>query len=80
MSTSKAREHTAQHGGKRQLLGNRAGHAAPAWRTSAAGPSTRPINPLADPGSRIFISKLPVDVGEKEVEVTGFIALWIYRY
>ncbi|KAF8191803.1 hypothetical protein BJ912DRAFT_1021980 [Pholiota molesta] len=60
------------HGPKQRLLGNQAGHAAPAWRPNA------PVTPTqtsllkgkapADSGSRIFLSRLPFDVGEKEVE------------
>ncbi|KAF9552888.1 hypothetical protein CPC08DRAFT_714211 [Agrocybe pediades] len=70
MASTRGREQrvTALHGPKRQFLGNRAGYAPPSWRTNVAGPSSRPVNPLAEPGSKIFISKLPVDVGEKEVE------------
>ncbi|KII87589.1 hypothetical protein PLICRDRAFT_42096 [Plicaturopsis crispa FD-325 SS-3] len=45
------------HGPKRQLLGNQAGHAPPAWR---AGNMVE--------GSKIIISRLPTDVGETEVE------------
>ncbi|KAJ7666180.1 hypothetical protein DFH06DRAFT_984817 [Mycena polygramma] len=66
----------AFHGAKRQLLGNHAGHAPPAWRT--AGPSTGPYSAAngqargrqstAEPGSKIFLSRLPMDVGETEVE------------
>ncbi|KAJ7108507.1 hypothetical protein C8R44DRAFT_802884 [Mycena epipterygia] len=63
------------HGPKRQLLGNHAGHAPPAWRT--AGPSTGPYSAgagyakgkqVATEGSKIFLSRLPMDVGETEVE------------
>ncbi|KAJ7753346.1 hypothetical protein DFH07DRAFT_824151 [Mycena maculata] len=66
----------AFHGPKRQLLGNNAGHAPPAWRT--AGPSTGayPTGPnhlrgrqaMSEQGSKIFLSRLPMDVGETEVE------------
>ncbi|KAF8966619.1 hypothetical protein BDZ97DRAFT_1807169 [Flammula alnicola] len=62
----------AFHGPKRQLLGNQAGHAAPAWRTNApvAPGQTAAMKGKApvESGSRIFLSRLPVDVGEKEVE------------
>ncbi|KAJ6588906.1 hypothetical protein B0H19DRAFT_1101902 [Mycena capillaripes] len=66
----------AFHGTKRQLLGNHAGQAPPAWRT--AGPSTGPYSAVngqargrqvtTEPGSKIFLSRLPMDVGETEVE------------
>ncbi|KAF7360351.1 mRNA export protein mlo3 [Mycena venus] len=66
----------AFHGQKRQLLGNPAGYIPPAWRN--AGPSTGPhaaTNGQArgrqvstEPGSKIFLSRLPMDVGETEVE------------
>lgn len=68
-----ARLHTF-HGSKRQLLGNQAGTAAPAWRGNvvsqnrAAGVKGKAP---AESGSTIFLSKLPVDVGEKEVEVSA---------
>ncbi|KAH9478738.1 mRNA export protein mlo3 [Psilocybe cubensis] len=63
------------HTPKRQVLGNRAGHTAPAWKANAASVSGHGINggparakSVTETGSRIFISMLPVDVGEKEVE------------
>ncbi|KAJ7033687.1 hypothetical protein C8F04DRAFT_1103829 [Mycena alexandri] len=65
----------AFHGPKQQLLGNHAGRAPPAWRT---GPSTGPFAAngpargrqvsMNDGGSKIFLSRLPMDVGETEVE------------
>ncbi|KAJ7823988.1 hypothetical protein B0H14DRAFT_3088841 [Mycena olivaceomarginata] len=54
----------AFHGQKRQLLGNPAGHVPPAWRH--AGP---PTGPALCSGSKIFLSRLPMDVGETEVEL-----------
>jgi len=66
------------HGTKRQLLGNQAGHAAPAWRNSnlpASGPSginghaTLASKKLLEQGSKILLSNLPMDVGETEIEV-----------
>ncbi|KAJ6487980.1 hypothetical protein C8R45DRAFT_995078 [Mycena sanguinolenta] len=60
------------HNQKRQLLGNPAGHVPPAWRNP--GPSTGPsVNGQirgkpGNEGSKIFISRLPMDVGEREVE------------
>ncbi|PPQ89238.1 hypothetical protein CVT25_001317 [Psilocybe cyanescens] len=63
------------HSTKRQVLGNRAGHTSPAWKANAATVSGHSANggpakakPIVETGSRIFISMLPVDVGEKEVE------------
>ncbi|KAJ7269874.1 hypothetical protein C8J57DRAFT_1323806 [Mycena rebaudengoi] len=61
------------HGPKRQLLGNHAGHAPPAWRSTVAGPSTGAYSAglkgkQVDQGSKIFLSRLPMDVGETEVE------------
>lgn len=64
------------HGPKRQLLGNHAGHAAPAWRnvhelpgqTAALGKNRHNVQ---EQGSKILLSRLPVDVGEKEVEVSA---------
>ncbi|KAJ7927588.1 hypothetical protein B0H13DRAFT_2229283 [Mycena leptocephala] len=59
----------AFHGAKRQLLGNHAGQAPPAWR--AAGPSTGPYSAVngqargrqvpTEQGSKIFLSRLPMD-------------------
>ncbi|KAF8138064.1 hypothetical protein K438DRAFT_1638470 [Mycena galopus ATCC 62051] len=60
----------AFHNQKRQLLGNPAGYIQPAWRN--AGPSRGPYSAVngrtTEPGSKIFLSRLPMDVGEKEVE------------
>ena len=63
-------------GPKRQLLGNPAGRVAPAWKTDAAAQSPTAKAMLAkgkhaEQGSKIFLSKLPLDVDEKEVEVRG---------
>ncbi|KAJ7185615.1 hypothetical protein C8R46DRAFT_1061217 [Mycena filopes] len=65
------------HGAKQQLLGNHAGRAPPAWR-GAAGPSNGPFaanGPARgrqvstnEAGSKIFLSRLPMDVGETEIE------------
>ncbi|KAF8068715.1 hypothetical protein FPV67DRAFT_1607313 [Lyophyllum atratum] len=57
------------HGPKRQLLGNQAGHAAPAWKTNVP-PQTSggKGKQVMDQGSKIFLTRLPVDVGETEVE------------
>ncbi|EGN92864.1 hypothetical protein SERLA73DRAFT_190445 [Serpula lacrymans var. lacrymans S7.3] len=51
------------HGPKRQLLGNHAGHVAPAWRTGDITPNANDKQ-----GSKILLSRLPMDVGETEVE------------
>jgi THO complex subunit 4 len=59
------------HSQKRQLLGNQAGHVAPAWKTNG-GPTLGQGQGKNDmeQGSKIFLSRLPVDVEEKEVEVS----------
>ncbi|KAF8813144.1 hypothetical protein BYT27DRAFT_7181730 [Phlegmacium glaucopus] len=63
------------HGPKRQLLGNQAGQAPPSWKTSASvapgqvhATSVSKGKAAQEQGSRIFLSRLPVDVGEKDVE------------
>ncbi|KAG5642086.1 hypothetical protein DXG03_003639 [Asterophora parasitica] len=56
------------HGPKRQLLGNHAGHAAPAWKTNAPLQSAGKGKQVLETGSKIFLSRLPLDVSEKEVE------------
>ena len=60
-------------GPKRQLLGNPAGRVAPAWKTGAVptAPAMFAKGKHAEQGSKIFLSKLPLDVDEKEVEVCG---------
>ena len=63
------------HGPKRRLLGHNAGQAAPSWKSVAqeqqigAGLVSKG-KMVQEQGSRIFLSRLPVDVGEKEVEVS----------
>jgi THO complex subunit 4 len=57
---------TTPHGPKRQLLGNQAGQAPPAWRNPDAA-RERARSQMA--GSKIFISSLPTDVTELEVQV-----------
>lgn len=57
------------HGPKRQLLGNQAGHTPPAWRMDVVPTPGQVLQGQAvEQGSKIFLSRLPVDVGEKEVE------------
>ncbi|KDR80373.1 hypothetical protein GALMADRAFT_136864 [Galerina marginata CBS 339.88] len=62
------------HGPKRQVLGNHAGHAPPAWKTNIPvapgqmGLISAKVKSTHESGSRIFLSRLPADVGEKEVE------------
>lgn len=61
------------HGPKRRLLGHNAGKAAPSWKSAAqeqadAGLASKG-KMVQEQGSRIFLSRLPVDVGEKDVEV-----------
>jgi THO complex subunit 4 len=65
------------HGPKRQLLGHNAGQAPPSWRMTASGApdqvsgaSVSKGKVVQEQGSRIFLSRLPVDVGEKDVEVS----------
>ncbi|THV00461.1 hypothetical protein K435DRAFT_854690 [Dendrothele bispora CBS 962.96] len=60
------------HGPKRQVLGNNAGQVPPAWRISSssttAGTPHAPRKSAVPVGSKILLSQLPADVGEKEVE------------
>ncbi len=76
---SSARYHTF-HGPKQQLLGNQAGHVAPAWRAGSsgthgvAGPSGK-AKQITNPGSKILLSRLPVDVPEKEVDVSNLVCI-----
>ena len=70
------------HGPKRQLLGNNAGKAPPAWRIPAAvapDQASAKGKMVQEQGSRIFLSRLPVDVGEKDVEV-GVYYCFIHGY
>ena len=69
----------AFHGPKRQLLGNHAGHTAPAWRIAAPPTGAQIVTGVQlakgkqvaqEQGSKIFLSRLPADVAEKEVEVS----------
>lgn len=69
------------HGPKRQLLGNQAGYVPPAWRVASGAPPTSSISgpghlakgkqAAQEQGSKIFLSRLPTDVGEKEIEVSA---------
>lgn len=69
----------AFRGSKRQLLGNPAAHVPPAWRlngqvsnaTVNANGFGKGKGAAIAQGSKIFLSCLPVDVGEKEVEVSA---------
>jgi THO complex subunit 4 len=59
---------------KGRLVGNRAGQPAPAWKPTPGvsqtnGPQGRG-NAASE--SRIFLSRLPIDVAEKEVEVSAY--------
>ncbi|GBE88613.1 hypothetical protein BKA93DRAFT_801971 [Sparassis latifolia] len=62
---------SAYHGPKRQLLGNQAGSAPPAWRINQPATAKRPIGSMnaVEKGSKILLSRLPLDVGESEVEL-----------
>ncbi|RXW22091.1 hypothetical protein EST38_g3756 [Candolleomyces aberdarensis] len=51
------------HGTKKQLLGH---HVQPAWKPNAV---SAPSKQLEASGSKILLSRLPTDVGEKEVDV-----------
>ncbi|KAG0696594.1 hypothetical protein DFH29DRAFT_812790 [Suillus ampliporus] len=55
-----SRDRPSYHGAKRTLLGNQAGNVPPAWRDAKDKQKER--------GSKILLSRLPVDVGETEVE------------
>ena len=64
--------HNRGHGAKRQLIGNQARQVPPAWRTNNIPTSqTAPASTKGKDvqGSRLFISSLPTDAREKEVEV-----------
>ncbi|KAF9495021.1 hypothetical protein BDN71DRAFT_1392389 [Pleurotus eryngii] len=59
------------HGQKKQLLGHKAGNAPPAWRGTAPVPTfpgAAKGKQVAQNGSRIFISNLPLDVVKEEIE------------
>ncbi|KAK0219961.1 hypothetical protein IW262DRAFT_1461113 [Armillaria fumosa] len=60
------------HTPKQQVLGNNAGHAAPAWRVAGSSGANASIRKgkqaTSQAGSKILLSRLPVDVSEKEVE------------
>ena len=68
------------HGPKRQLLGNHAGQAPPSWKMGSVSSNQVTATLVSkgkaaqEQGSRIFLSRLPVDVGEKDVEVS---AMWL---
>jgi len=53
---------------KRQILGHPAANVQPAWRASIST-ATQEQKVLDDRGSKILLSRLPVDVGESEVQV-----------
>ncbi|EMD35439.1 hypothetical protein CERSUDRAFT_116201 [Gelatoporia subvermispora B] len=58
------------HGTKRQLLGNQAGQAPPAWRVNQTAQAKKAVGSSAvDSGSKILLSRLPLDVSEDEVQV-----------
>lgn len=63
----------AFHGPKRQVLGNHAGVVPPAWRvTPGMLPPGAKGKQVAQgiQDSKIFLSRLPLDVSESEVEVS----------
>ncbi|KIK52901.1 hypothetical protein GYMLUDRAFT_250880 [Collybiopsis luxurians FD-317 M1] len=55
------------HGPKQRVLGNQAGNVAPAWRVNGSTSTALRHQPAAS-GSKILLSQLPLDVGEREVE------------
>ena len=69
------------HGPKRRLLGHNAGQAPPSWKSVAVAPDqvgaaaglVSKGKIVQEQGSRIFLSRLPVDVGEKDVEVSVYL-------
>ncbi len=66
------------HGPKHQVLGNFAGNPPPAWRPKVAGQMSAASakgKASQESGSRIFLSRLPADVGEKDVEVSAHAGL-----
>lgn len=54
------------HGTKKQLLGH---HVQPAWKPNAVAASNKQNKQSEASGCKILLSRLPADVGEKEVEV-----------
>lgn len=56
----------SHRGGKRQLLGNPAANVAPAWKVNAQAKEKQKLQEE----SKILLSRLPVDVGDTEVEVS----------
>ncbi|KAG7448646.1 uncharacterized protein BT62DRAFT_929734 [Guyanagaster necrorhizus] len=64
--------YNALHSPKQQVLGNSAGHVPPAWRVAGSSGVNASIGKgkqaANHAGSKILLSRLPVDVSEKEVE------------
>ena len=62
------------HGPKRRLLGHSAGQVPPSWKSAAQEQIGTGLKGkmVQEQGSRIFLSRLPVDVGEKDVEVSYY--------
>jgi hypothetical protein len=56
----------SHRGGKRQLLGSPAANVAPAWKGNAQAKEKQKLQEE----SKILLSRLPVDVGDTEVEVS----------
>lgn len=61
------------HGPKRRVLGHNPGQVPPSWKSAAAQDQAAALlskdKMIQEKGSRIFLSRLPADVGEKDVEV-----------
>jgi THO complex subunit 4 len=56
---------SSHYSGKRQLLGNPAANVPPAWKVNAQAKQK------LQEESKILLSKLPIDVGDAEVEVSN---------
>ncbi|KAF5311093.1 hypothetical protein D9619_008160 [Psilocybe cf. subviscida] len=68
--SSNRRTRRPNNNAKGRLVGNRAGQPAPAWKPMPGVPQANGANGRgkAAAESRIFLSRLPIDVAEKEVE------------
>jgi len=74
MQTSSTTQHgprnNSTHGAKRKVLGSAANHVPPAWRPNIAAQQAAAAKKISEAqGSKIFISSLPNDVQQTEVEV-----------
>ena len=74
MQTASAYQHPPRansvHGAKRKVLGSAANHVQPAWRPNIAAQQAAAAKKISEAQvSKIFISSLPNDVQQTEVEV-----------